>query len=89
MSIDSANRACSIRTERLPETKNCLWEANEAVPPRIERAFIETESSSRAELFDVEPVDVGLEVHDEPSCFNDQDANDKAFTGTILIYEWR
>lgn len=63
MEIEHGNRACSIRAELPQEITKLLGRSNHAAPAQIDRALIVRESSARAELFDVETVDIGLEVH--------------------------
>lgn len=63
MEIEYGNRACSIRAEHPQESTKLLGLLNQAAPVHIDRAVIVRESSARAELFNVETVDIGLEVH--------------------------
>lgn len=64
MEVENENRIGSIRMESAKENQGFVGRANRPVPALIERAFITHESSTRAELCDVEAVNVGLKIHD-------------------------
>lgn len=63
MEVKNEIRIGSIRVESTEENQSTVGRADRPVPTPIERAFIAHESSARAELFDVEAVNVRLEVH--------------------------
>lgn len=62
--MDKQNRVGSIRAEPPQAGARSSRGQNQAVPARIERAFIMHESSTRAESCDIETIDIGLEIHD-------------------------
>jgi hypothetical protein len=64
MEVENENRIGSIRVESAKENQSLVRRVNRPVPALIERAFITHESSARAELCDVEAVNVCLEIHD-------------------------
>ena len=64
MEVVNEIRIGSIRVASAEENQSTVGRANRPVPAPIERAFIEHESSARAELCDVEAVNVCLEIHD-------------------------
>lgn len=57
--------------------------------PEYQRGFILHEIYARADLAHVEPEDVALEIHDEPSRSNDENAKDETFACSAFVNKRR
>lgn len=84
MESECLARICCIKVDTSAHDSAALGEAV-ADLPEYHQGFILHESYARADLAHIEPEDVALEIHDEPSRSNDENAEDETFACSAFV----